>query len=164
MSKLVRILVTLFFGIFGVHHFLDGKVGLGLLYLFTAGLFGIGWIVDVFKALFQSPEEFDESNRRYIQLKEQRKIVGNNRQEIYQNELAIKQDRSAELKAQGIAHCPKCNGITLQYVERRKKLSAGRAIVGGVALGGVGAILGATTSNKHKGYIKCLSCGNLYKN
>ena len=29
------------------HKFYEGKFGLGLLYLFTAGLFGIGWIVDI---------------------------------------------------------------------------------------------------------------------
>lgn len=29
------------------HKFYEGKFGLGLLYLFTAGLFGIGWIIDI---------------------------------------------------------------------------------------------------------------------
>ena len=31
-----------FLGIFGIHRFYQGKVGTGLLYLFTLGLFGIG--------------------------------------------------------------------------------------------------------------------------
>jgi len=29
------------------HKFYEGKVGMGILYLFTAGLFGIGWIIDI---------------------------------------------------------------------------------------------------------------------
>lgn len=29
------------------HKFYEGKIGMGILYLFTAGLFGIGWIVDI---------------------------------------------------------------------------------------------------------------------
>ncbi len=29
------------------HKFYEGKIGMGLLYLFTFGLFGIGWIVDI---------------------------------------------------------------------------------------------------------------------
>lgn len=29
------------------HKFYEGKIGMGILYLFTAGLFGIGWIIDI---------------------------------------------------------------------------------------------------------------------
>lgn len=36
-----------FFGVAGVHRFLVGQLGMGLLYLFTAGLCFIGTIVDV---------------------------------------------------------------------------------------------------------------------
>lgn len=38
--------ICFFFGMFGVHKFRDKKIGLGLLYLCTGGLFGIGWFVD----------------------------------------------------------------------------------------------------------------------
>ena len=34
-------------GYFGAHKFYEGKVGMGVLYLFTLGLFGIGWFVDL---------------------------------------------------------------------------------------------------------------------
>ncbi|PAU93832.1 hypothetical protein CK503_09160 [Aliifodinibius salipaludis] len=36
-----------FFGVAGIHRFLVGQLGMGLLYLFTAGLCFIGTIVDV---------------------------------------------------------------------------------------------------------------------
>jgi len=39
------ILLT-FFGMFGIHRFYMGKWPSGLLYLLTAGLFGIGWLYD----------------------------------------------------------------------------------------------------------------------
>lgn len=29
------------------HKFYEGKVGMGILYIFTLGLFGIGWIIDL---------------------------------------------------------------------------------------------------------------------
>lgn len=38
--------VCLFFGYFGIHKFIEKKTRMGVLYLFTVGLFGIGWIYD----------------------------------------------------------------------------------------------------------------------
>lgn len=36
-------------GIFGAYHYYLGNVKLGLIYTFTLGIFGIGWIVDLFR-------------------------------------------------------------------------------------------------------------------
>ncbi|MBA3015592.1 MAG: TM2 domain-containing protein [Proteobacteria bacterium] len=36
------------FGFLGAHRFYYGKPGSGTLYFFTLGLFGIGWLVDLF--------------------------------------------------------------------------------------------------------------------
>ena len=44
------IIVTLG-GIFGIHKFIKGETKMGLLYLFTGGIFGIGWLIDIFKIL-----------------------------------------------------------------------------------------------------------------
>lgn len=41
--------LCLFFGIFGVHRFREGKKWTGLLYLCTLGLCFVGWIYDMFK-------------------------------------------------------------------------------------------------------------------
>lgn len=46
-DKLVMLLVCLFFGVFGVHKFVEGKIGWGLFYLCTLGLFGIGYVVNL---------------------------------------------------------------------------------------------------------------------
>ncbi len=53
-SKKVALLLCIFLGYFGVHQFYVGKIGKGLLYLFTGGLLGIGWIVDIVKILMGS--------------------------------------------------------------------------------------------------------------
>jgi restriction system protein len=45
-DKWVAVLLCLFLGIFGAHKFYEGKIFMGLLYLFTGGLFGIGAIID----------------------------------------------------------------------------------------------------------------------
>ncbi|ATH07348.1 hypothetical protein BIY24_05175 [Halobacteriovorax marinus] len=46
-SKLIGYLFW-FFGFLGVHRFYYGKQISGTIWLFTGGLFGIGWIVDFF--------------------------------------------------------------------------------------------------------------------
>lgn len=43
---LTDVLLAWFLGYYGVHKFYRKKIGMGVLYLFTMGLFGIGWIVD----------------------------------------------------------------------------------------------------------------------
>lgn len=49
MSKVAAILITFFLGELGVHRFMAGKIGTGIIWLCTAGCFGIGWIVDFIK-------------------------------------------------------------------------------------------------------------------
>lgn len=45
-NKWVAFLLCLFLGTIGAHKFYEGKVGMGILYVLTFGLFGIGWLVD----------------------------------------------------------------------------------------------------------------------
>lgn len=45
-DKWIALLLCIFLGVFGGHKFYEGKAGLGVLYIFTFGLFGIGAFVD----------------------------------------------------------------------------------------------------------------------
>ena len=45
-NKWIALLLCFFLGFFGGHKFYEGKIGMGILYIFTSGLFGIGLIVD----------------------------------------------------------------------------------------------------------------------
>ena len=49
MNKYKNLLIVIFGGWFGLHKFLNKEIGMGILYLFTFGLFGIGWVIDIIK-------------------------------------------------------------------------------------------------------------------
>lgn len=42
---------TLFIGEFGFHQFYNGHIGMGILYIFTGGLFGIGYVFSIIVTL-----------------------------------------------------------------------------------------------------------------
>ena len=46
-SRWVALLLCIFLGGLGVHRFYVGKIGSGIVYLLTGGVFGIGWLVDL---------------------------------------------------------------------------------------------------------------------
>ena len=41
------LLIVIIGGPFGIHKFINGDIKMGIIYLFTFGLFGIGWIIDI---------------------------------------------------------------------------------------------------------------------
>lgn len=45
-DKWVAVLLCFFLGFLGAHKFYEGKAGMGILYILTVGLFGIGVLVD----------------------------------------------------------------------------------------------------------------------
>jgi TM2 domain-containing membrane protein YozV len=53
-------LLQTFLGVFGIHRFYMGKIGTGIIWLLTGGVFLIGWVVD----FWTLTNQVDECNRR----------------------------------------------------------------------------------------------------
>ncbi len=62
-DRFLAFLICLFFGVIGVHHFYVGRVGKGILYIFTGGLFGIGVLVDL---ILIASGKFKDRDGRYL--------------------------------------------------------------------------------------------------
>lgn len=52
-NKWVALLLCIFVGFLGAHKFYEGRILLGVVYIFTIGLFGIGLFIDFFSLLFK---------------------------------------------------------------------------------------------------------------
>ena len=52
INPIVDLCLCVLLGWLGIHKFYEGKSGMGVLYLLTFGLFGIGWLVDTIKCIF----------------------------------------------------------------------------------------------------------------
>jgi hypothetical protein len=67
------------FGFLGLHHFYLEKPRLGMVYLFTGGLFGIGWLIDIFRMpllVAMTNKKLEECARRTNEVSQR---VGDNR-------------------------------------------------------------------------------------
>lgn len=64
LSVGVAYVLWLLLGLIGAHYFYMGKIGVGVLYLLTGGLLGVGWVIDLFT--LKGQVERENSRRRYF--------------------------------------------------------------------------------------------------
>jgi len=157
---MVEFLLCLFGGYFGAHKFYKKNWKMGLIYLLTVGLYGVGWIYDTIKLGAGLIKDYTSTDKAKKQAKAEAKAKAK-----VEKELAIKQEqeRIAQLEKEGVVYCPRCKSVSVQYIERRKRLSVGRAVAGTMLLNPLWGAVGAVTSKKYYGFNKCLKCGYTWK-
>jgi len=79
-------------------------------------------------------------------------------QNIVKSKKEIFKERRAELDKSGTIYCPKC--LSTQLSVNQKGFSAGNAFAGGLLLGPLGLLAGASGSKKVR--ITCLKCGHKF--
>lgn len=130
-KKRTELILCIFLGWFGAHKFYTGKIGMGILYFFTTGMFLVGWIYDIatlslnYKKEYVKLEEdeidkivLENPRNRTASIKQYRKITGEN----FKN-ASVEIDNAYERT--GINPykklCPKCkSGNCTAFLETRE--------------------------------------------
>ena len=83
-NKWISLILCIFLGYVGAHKFYEGKNGLGTLYLFTLGIFGTGWIVDIILLISKSNPYYATKKDEETEKKDL-KLLGEGYKKIYNN-------------------------------------------------------------------------------
>lgn len=62
-SRAAALLLCIIAGEFGAHYFYVGRIGMGILYLFTFGFLGFGWLIDIIRIACGT---FRDNNGNYL--------------------------------------------------------------------------------------------------
>lgn len=83
-NKWVSLTLCVCLGYLGVHKFYEGKIGMGILYLCTLGIFGIGWIVDII-ILVSKPNPYYATKKDEEIAKRDLELFNSGYKKIYNN-------------------------------------------------------------------------------
>ncbi len=82
-NKWVSFFLCLFLGFLGVHRFYERKFGTGILWLFTGGLFGIGWLIDLIIILARPNAKNNFDHSYHVVFRVQQNFSKRNEAKIY---------------------------------------------------------------------------------
>ena len=150
-------------GWIGAHRFRNKQYFIGIIYVITMGVFGIGWMIDAIKLLYIAFILDDSGLERY----ENRRIEKNKRDREeaieYMAEIQAKKEnivvRKQEAQSTGQACCPKCGSTSL--TANKKGFGLVKGVAGVVVAGPVGVV--AAGHGKNKVIVTCLNCGKQFK-
>lgn len=116
-NKDMALILCIFGGVFGLHQFYVGKIGKGIIYLCTLGLFCFGWIGDIIKILLGTFKDNTGMPLRATKKQNNRptnvRIINQEVEHQRQEDSITQIEKLAELKNKGI--------ITQAEFEKKKK-------------------------------------------
>ena len=77
-GSLLMIIITMFGGIIGLHRYIRGEIGMGVVYTLTGGFFGIGWIIDLINEIKAYPPSPSPMQGRLPDLLEWQQLITHN--------------------------------------------------------------------------------------
>jgi len=146
--KITALLVTTCVILFIVSIVLDAA-GLAFIFFILGIVALIGLVINLIK-------------NRTIPLDKNAQITKNAQTAPVQKPLSkrqIQDERIRQMKAEGIAYCPRCKSPSLSA--HQKGFSGGKALAGGILAGPVGLLAGTVGSRKVT--VTCLNCGKRFK-
>lgn len=148
-NKDIALLLCIFGGIFGLHQFYFGNIGKGVLYLFTGGILGIGWIMDIIRILNGSFEmminmkltknsEWEKIAFNFYINQEYKKLKVNKREICFGDIINVDLIEDEE-------SISKTTGTNKTKGKAQKHIAPIKGIIGGAVLGPAGAMIGGTS-------------------
>lgn len=117
-NTVLEFFITFFFGIFGVHKFLRGENKLGIIYLCTMGIFGIGWIYDLILIIIRLINE--KGKHTYKMTSNKKNFFTNELNKINSENNTIFKDNYDMFKSNC---CPNCGCVLENEIKTSKQCS-----------------------------------------
>ena len=101
------LILIIFLGPFGIHKFIESKPVLGVVYFFTGGLFGFGWLYDIIKqltfiiSLHNIEKDINKLNKDLDELSNDLKNTNNYLQSISNNSVSDELHRIDQMSTDG---------------------------------------------------------------
>lgn len=163
MNKVGKFFITWLLGFFGVHKFIEKKYSIGIIYLFTLGLFGIGWFYDsiiAFIEIFKTEEPKEKKFKDfYIKLSHLMGLSYPEDAEV----LITYNENNFSFSANNVEFSLPLERIkdlsikTSKEIQQQYVSSIGGAATGAFLFGPLGAMIGGRAKKKNvKKITKCL--------
>jgi len=145
-------------GYLGVHRFVEGKVKTGLIWLFTCGVYGFGWVHDIFytfRKAYRTPQQcldrHAKSNAKKVKRKAQKYAI--------QEKIKDRINRIKQMDEEGVPYCPKCKSPHLSA--NKQGFGVGKALCGVLVFNAIGLLAGGIRKNRIR--VTCLKCGYRFR-
>lgn len=150
-NKFTVLILCFFGGLIGLHYFYVGDIRRGVLYLFTGGMFGVGWVIDIFKILrgkFETPEDvrIEKIENSKWKLLEHNFYISEEYQRLRINkrEIDFSSIIDVDLIEEGTS-ISKTTGENITKGKSQKHIAPVKGLIGFGIAGPVGAIIGGTS-------------------